>query len=71
MLIRPVLTCDSECWTLTAKEGNLLHTFGIRILRKIMDQLRKGVCGEGVCVIVNCINCVMNQKQGMSSAQEY
>jgi len=46
MPIRPAFTYDSECWSLTAEDYYSLQTFEVRILRKIMDQLRKVVYGD-------------------------
>jgi len=46
MPIRPALTYDSECWSLTTKDDYSLQTFEERILRKIMGQLRKVVYGD-------------------------
>lgn len=67
----PVLTHQcSECWPLTTKYDNLLETLEIRLLRKIMGQLRKVVYVDHG-LIVNCINYIMKQKQRKSSAQEY
>jgi len=46
MPIRPALIYDSECWSLTTKDDYSLQTLEVRILRKIMDQLRKVVYGD-------------------------
>jgi len=70
MHIRPMLTYGSDCWHLATKYDYLLKTLEIRILRKIMGQLRKVIYGEQGS-IVNCINYVMKQKQRWSSMQEY
>jgi hypothetical protein len=37
---------DDDCWQLTTKYDNLLETFEIRILRKIMGHLRKVIYGD-------------------------
>ena len=32
-LVRPMLSCGSECWPVSKKNGNMLRIFEIRILR--------------------------------------
>jgi hypothetical protein len=39
MMIRPVVTCSSETWTLTAKDENNLRIFERQILRKIFGPV--------------------------------
>jgi hypothetical protein len=70
MHIRPVLTYGSDCWHLAAKYDSLLETLEIRILRKIMGQLRQVIYGDQGS-IMNCTNYVMKQKQRRSLIKEY
>jgi hypothetical protein len=41
MLIRPVVTCGSETWTVTKSDVNLLWIFGRKILRKICGPIQE------------------------------
>jgi hypothetical protein len=41
-LIRPVVTCGFETWTLTKSDENLLRIFERKILRKVCGPIQEG-----------------------------
>jgi hypothetical protein len=41
-VIRPVITCGSETWTLTKSDENSLRIFERKILRKVYGPVQEG-----------------------------